>query len=346
MLHFEHDYLAGAHPEVLEALVRANSGPFAGYGQDELSERARAAIRTACGVPDAPVYFFSGGTQVNQVALSFLLEPHEGVIAVDSGHIATHESGAIEHDGHKVITLAGNDGKLEAQALSGYLHAFYAQDAWEHCPVPGAVYISLPTELGTLYSRDELAALWSVCEEFSLPLYIDGARLAYALGELSLEDVAACCSAFSIGGTKAGALFGEALVLSQMPAPRGALGRIKQHGALLAKGWLVACQFEALFSSGLYERLGKRCVAQAKRLRDGARAAGFSCLSSPTNQQFIAMSAAEHEGLSARMGVTVWERSDERVLVRCATSWATTDADIEAACEIFLDVARRAGAAQ
>lgn len=246
------DYSEGAHPRILRALSAVNTQQFPGYGSDALCSGAAHAIQNAIGVPEASVYFLTGGTQTNRTVISSLLHPYEGVLSAQSGHISTHEAGAIENSGHKVIPLPAPDGKLSAAIVRSYLEDFYSDANHAHMVKPGMVYISHPTEYGTLYSHEELEQLHAVTQRYGIPLYCDGARLAYGLAaagtDVHLPDLARLCDVFYIGGTKCGALFGEAVVFCTIPTPAGFTTHVKMNGALLAKGWLLGVQFSELFS--------------------------------------------------------------------------------------------------
>ena len=335
MISFANDYTGGAHPAVLQRLIETNTEALAGYGFDKYSEAAKEKIRAACGCPDADVYLLVGGTQTNQVVIDSLLDECEGIISARTGHIGVREAGAIEYTGHKVITLPGKDGKLSAGAVKEYLSEYYADCGHMHMVYPGAVYISYPTEYGTLYSKKELTELYDVCKEYSLPLYIDGARLGYGLAssecDLTLPELAGLCDAFYIGGTKVGALCGEAVVFTGIKAPRHFVTKIKQHGALLAKGRLLGVQFDTLFTDGLYMKISRHAIDMAMRLKDILAKRGYRFyVDSPTNQQFVILGDEEIEKLSERVGFSVWERYDEsHAIVRFATSWATCEDDIE-----------------
>lgn len=275
MIHFDSDYMAGAHPEILEALVRTNMEHTAGYGNDPYTAEAKALIRKVVGVEDAQVFFLVGGTQTNATVIDGILARHEGVVAADSGHIAVHESGAIEASGHKVLTLPHHEGKLRAEEVERYIEDFYADETYPHMVAPGMVYISQPTEYGTIYSLAELEALGAVCRKHAIPLYIDGARLGYGLkaegADFTLKDVARIADVFYIGGTKVGALFGEAVVVTNPKLLRNLFPLVKQHGALLAKGRLLGLQFGVLFRDGLYERIGEKAVKHAITIRESFR---------------------------------------------------------------------------
>jgi len=335
MLMFESDYTEGAHEEVLEALVRTNRESLQSYGADVYSESAKAKIRSACGCDDAQVFLTVGGTQTNQLVIDALLDAYEGVVACDTGHIATHEAGAIEYTGHKVLTLPHKNGKLEANALRAYLTAFYADENHEHTVFPGMVYISHPTEYGTLYSLDELTALSAVCREYDLPLYMDGARLIYALAaqtDVTLRDIASFCDCFYIGGTKCGTLCGEAVVFPRGNAPKHFFTRIKQHGALLAKGRVTGVQFDALFTDNLYKRIGSHAIGAADKLRAALKEKGYIFfMDTPTNQIFITLDNERLNALKPHASFGFWEKPDAtHTVVRIATSWATRDEDVDA----------------
>ena len=279
MIRFGSDYQEGAHPRILKRLAEVNFEQSPGYGEDEFCAEARRLIREKCAVPEADVQFLVGGTQTNFTLLAAALRPHQGVIAADSGHIAVHETGAVEACGHKVIELPAVNGKLAAGQVSEYCRRHFADDSHEHMVMPGAVYISNPTELGTLYTRGELNALRGVCDHWNLTLYLDGARLGCGLAspenELDLPFLASVCDAFSIGGTKQGALFGEALVLLRDDLKRDFRYILKQRGGMLAKGWLLGLQFAELMRDGLYEELSDHAIHLAMRI--AARAARGQC---------------------------------------------------------------------
>lgn len=331
MLYFDSDYMAGAHPEVLKALVDTNLEHTVGYGNDQYSERARELLRHAMGVEDAQVMFLVGGTQTNATAIDGLLRRHEGVLAADSGHIAVHESGAIEASGHKVLTLPQHDGKVAAEDVASYIHKFYADQTYQHMVAPGMLYISQPTEYGTIYSLKELESLSKVCHDNHIPLYIDGARLGYALtaegADFTLRDIARLADVFYIGGTKLGTLFGEALVVTNSELLTHLFPLVKQHGALLAKGRLLGLQFEAMFRDGLYERIGRHAVAMALRVREAFRSAGYEVvIESPTNQQFFRLPNEVIDRLRERVSFDYWgPRGQKYSVVRFVTSWATTE---------------------
>lgn len=334
-LSFSCDYLEGAHPAILQRLCETNFAQTAGYGTDEYCESAREKIRAACGAPNAEIHFLVGGTQTNATVIDALLRSYEGVIAADTGHISVHEAGAIEFGGHKVLTLPQENGKITASQISALLDQYEDDANRDHTVMPGMVYLSQPTEYGTLYSKKELAAISALCREKRLPLYIDGARLAYALAcpenDVTLRDLAALCDIFYIGGTKCGALLGEAVVIPQPGLIPHFFTIIKQHGALLAKGRLLGIQFDTLFTDGLYLRLSRHAIAMAARLKEvfARHAIPMACLS-PTNQQFVILSPSQYDVLIAQVAFEIWERhADGTLTCRFVTSWATTDADID-----------------
>ncbi|PPT94610.1 threonine aldolase [Xanthomonas arboricola pv. arracaciae] len=331
---FRNDYSEGAHPRLLQALAQASAEQNAGYGTDRHTARAVALIRSAVAQAQAEVHLLVGGTQTNLTAIAAFLRPHQAVIAVEAGHIATHETGAIEATGHKVLTVPALHDKLTPALIQPLLDVH----GNEHMVQPRLVYISNSTESGTIYSRAELEALSRFCREHDLLLYLDGARLGAALtaegNDLDLPTIAALTDAFYIGGTKNGALLGEALVIVTPALQADFRYLIKQRGALLAKGMLLGSQFATLFEDGLFFELAAHANAMAQRLRAGLLAAGAQFTSdSPTNQQFIAVSAAQAEQLARRYDFERWEtRSDGRLVIRFVTSWATTPAAVDRLC--------------
>ena len=340
-LAFASDYMEGAHPRILGRLVETNLLKTAGYGLDPFSDAARTKIRTACAAPEADVFFLVGGTQTNAVMIDALLRPWQGVIAADSGHIAIHEAGAIEFGGHKVLTLPQINGKLAPAAVDACLSAWQKDENRDHMVMPGLVYLSQPTEFGTLYSREELAQISRLCREFGIPLYIDGARLAYALAcpenNVMLPDLADLCDAFYIGGTKCGALFGEAVVIPKHDSLPHLFTMIKQHGALLAKGRIAGLQFDTLFTDNLYSEIGRTAINAAAKIRTALLRKGYRlAFPSPTNQLFPLLENRQAERLSEHIDMSFWERVDENhVIMRIATSWATRDEDISRLINLF-----------
>ncbi|CVH77708.1 Low specificity L-threonine aldolase [Coriobacteriaceae bacterium CHKCI002] len=338
MLHFDSDYLEGAHPAIIERLVATNLDQTSGYGTDEVCERARARIREACEAPDAAVYFLVGGTQTNAAVADQILRPWEGIICATTGHITAHEAGAVEACGRKTLPLPQHDGKLDAAEVRALCEAYWADENREHIVAPGAVYISHPTEYGTVYSLAELEALAQVCRDFGMRLFMDGARLGYGLAvagaDVTLPDIARLCDAFYIGGTKVGALCGEAVVFTRPGLDDHFFTLMKKRGALLAKGRFLGLQFDVLFEQEegpdgtlalRYENAGRHAVELAQRLADGFRAKGYELhLASPTNQQFVVLDDAARERLARHASFGFWERTpDGRTVVRFATSWAT-----------------------
>ena len=333
-LMFASDYQEGAHPAVLRRLTETNGLKTDGYGTDPFCEGAREKIRAACGCPGAAVHFFVGGTQANATVIDGLLASYQGVIAAASGHISTHEAGAVEFGGHKVLTLPPEDGKITAAGIDGLYQSWLADESRDHMVMPGMVYISQPTESGTLYSLGELTEISRVCRADGLPLYVDGARLAHALAcpsnDVTLGDLARLTDAFCIGGTKCGALFGEAVVAPDPALLPHFFTVIKQHGALLAKGRLLGVQFDALFSDGLYLSVGRPAAEAAETIRRGLSAAGFRfAFDSPTNQVFPVVEDGMLARLSETVGFTVWSPFDEgHTVIRLATSWATAPEEV------------------
>lgn len=333
--------MAGAHPEVMRRLVDTNSEATVGYGYDHHTARASDLIRKACNAPDARVHLLVGGTQTNATVIDGLLARHEGVLAADSGHINVHEAGAIEATGHKVLTLPHKDGKVSAEDVDRYIRDFYNDDTYEHMVAPGMLYISFPTEYGTIYSLKELEALSEVCHKAGIPLYIDGARLGYGLAadgnDVTLKDIAQLSDVFYIGGAKIGTLFGEAVVITNPAALPHFTSIVKQHGAMLAKGRLLGVQFEALLEDGLYEKISRETVRLAMRLKEGFKAKGFMpFIDSPTNQQFFTLPNTLIDRLMKDVGLELWgPRGKDESKVRFVTGWQTTDADIDELIELL-----------
>lgn len=341
MLSFESDYTEGAHPKILEKLCETNMEKLPGYGSDPYCESAKNKIRKACGCPEAEVMFLVGGTQTNATVIDAMLEKYEGVLAVQTGHVSVHEAGAIEYTGHKVLELPSHDGKMDAEELEEYLQKFWQDETHEHMVFPGMVYLSHPTEYGTLYSREELKAISVVCQQFHIPLYLDGARLGYGLmsqeTDVTLQVVAKYCDVFYIGGTKVGALCGEAVVFTKKNMPKYFMTMVKQHGALLAKGRLLGIQFDALFTDELYFKISKHAILMAQLLKEGFQERGYEFyLESPTNQQFIVLENEEMERLKEKVSFGFWEKIDDKhTVVRFATSWATQKEDVDRLMEVL-----------
>jgi len=341
MRSFECDYTLGAHPKILEALVQTNMDVLPGYGNDPYTKAAADKIRAACGNPRADVRFLTGGTQTNRIVIDSMLEKYEGVIAATTGHVSLHEAGAIEASGHKVLTVPGRDGKLTADDVEHLLTSFYADGSHDHMVFPGMVYISHPTEYGTLYTRAELEALAAVCRRYEIPLYLDGARLGYGLmsrnTDVTLADLNELCDVFYIGGTKVGALCGEAVVFTHNNAPKHFFTLVKQNGALLAKGRLLAVQFDTLFTDDLYFSISQNAIDMAERLKELFRERGYRFLiDSPTNQQFVILDNEKIDELAQKVRFEIWEPYDEHhKVVRFATSWATVEEDIAFLAELL-----------
>ena len=341
MLSFENDYSEGAHEEILRRLTETNRAQQVGYGEDEYSQSAKEKIRAACQAPDADVFFLVGGTQSNAVVIDSVLHATEGVVSAVTGHVNQHEAGAIEFTGHKVIPLPAHDGKIDAGELRALLTTFYADPSHPHMVFPGMVYVSHPTEYGTLYTAGELEALAGVCREYEIPLYLDGARLGYGLmsegTDVTLPLIAQLCDVFYIGGTKVGALCGEAVVFPRHGAPKRFVTQIKQHGAMVAKGRLIGVQFDALFTDGLYFRVARHAIDMAEKLKQGFMQRGFRFfLDSPTNQQFVILTNEQMEKIGKTIRFSFWERlDDDHCVVRFATSWATRPEDVDALMDVL-----------
>lgn len=336
MTYFQCDYAEGCHPDILQALLETNLQQTPGYGKDDYCEAARAKIRAACERPDADVHFLVGGTQANTTIIASILRPYQGVISADAGHIATHETGAIEATGHKVLALPSADGTITAEQVEAVCRQHAESFTHEHEVQPGMVYISFPTESGTLYSKAQLTALKAVCEAYGIPLFIDGARMGYGLtspkNDLTLADIARLCDVFYIGGTKCGALFGEAVVITNAALKKDFRYFIKQRGGMLAKGRLLGVQFGTLFSNGLYFSICEKAVRQALALRQAFEDKGIEMWgNSYTNQQFPILSEAQMDKLRAQGYVyEVWGPAPtNRFITRFCTSWATLEENIQ-----------------
>lgn len=332
---FESDYNNGAHPLVLQHLIDTNTMQSQSYGFDAWSEQARNKIRTACQCPDADIFFLVGGTQTNATVIDGMLQTYEGVIAVQTAHINVHESGAVEASGHKVITLPSHGGKMDAGELEAWLKAFHADPTLEHMVIPGMVYITFPTELGSVYTAKEIEEILSVCRRYELKLFIDGARLGYGLAssecDFNLSWLAHHCDAFYIGGTKVGALCGEAVVFPRGNAPRHFMNIVKRHGALLAKSRLAGVQFDALFTDNLYQNIAQHAISMAMKVRKLFTDAGIPLRNSSTNQQFVELTNKQMEQLMQGVLFETWEPIDaNNTLCRFVTSWATTEEDLQA----------------
>lgn len=349
MISFESDYINGVHPEILKRIIETNSEVEPGYGFDSHTKNAVAMIRNACGCQDAEIFLATGGTQTNQLVISAVLKSYEGVVAAETGHVGVHEAGAIEYSGHKVLTLPQHEGKIDARELKSYLETFHADGNREHMVYPGMVYISHPTEYGSLYSESELKAISRVCRKYRIPLYLDGARLVYAITssrtDLTLAGIAKLTDIFYIGGTKAGTLCGEAIVFTKKNMPEHFLTIAKQHGALLAKGRLLGVQFEALFTSDLYLKIGLHANLMKDKLLKILKSFNMKFFyESPTNQQFVIFENSLLKELEKEVCVSFWEKYDDtHTVVRFATSWSTTDEDLARLEEILGKLAQREG---
>jgi len=336
MIQFQCDYNEGAHPRILERMLQTNFEQTVGYGEDHYCASAAELIRKACGREDADIHFLVGGTQANATVISSVLRPHQGVICVSTGHINVHETGAIEHSGHKVLALEGQNGLLPASAVREAMEEHLAEDGPEHTVQPGMVYISFSSEVGTVYSLRQLEDLSAVCREYGLPLFIDGARMGYGLAsegcDVTLNDIARLADVFYIGGTQQGALFGEAVVIVNPALKKDFRYFIKQNGGMLAKGRLLGIQFLTLFEDGLYFELSQHAVAQAMRIRDAFVSKGYDFLvDSPSNQQFPILPNDVMALLSKDFKFSVWKRIDAgHTAVRFCTSWATRTEAVDA----------------
>lgn len=337
MLFFVNDYCEGAHESILRRLMETNMEKLPGYGSDHYCQEAKEKIRKACECPQAEIQFLVGGTQTNAAVISSILKPYEGVIAAKTGHVNVHEAGAIERTGHKVLALPEENGKLKAETVKEYLETYYGDENYEHMVFPGMVYISHPTEYGTLYTTKELEALKEVCETYKLPLFVDGARLGYGLSVAEqeetlpkLSDFARICDAFYIGGTKVGALCGEAVIFPKK-APDHFMTMVKQQGALLAKGRVLGIQFDTLFTDDLYLKISKNAIETADCLRNALKEKGYEFfIDAPTNQILIVLENSQMEALKKQVAFDFWEKADDtHTVIRFATSWATKMEDVK-----------------
>lgn len=340
MVQFQCDYNEGAHPLILQRLAETNMEQTVGYGLDPHCENARRLIREACEAPNADVHFLVGGTQANATVIASILKPYQCVVSAETGHINVHETGAIEHGGHKVLALPTEKGLLNAEQIRLTLKAHFDDDSEpEHMVQPGMVYVSFPSEVGTIHTKAELTAIRDVCHQYGLPLFVDGARLGYGLmspeADITLPELAKIADVFYIGGTKQGALFGEAVVITNDALKKDFRYNIKQGGGMLAKGRLLGIQFETLFTDNLYFSMAKHAIDLAMKVRDVLTERGYSFLmESPTNQQFPILTNAQYEELSKKFLVSFWQRMDEEhVAIRICTSWATKPENVDALME-------------
>lgn len=342
MIQFQCDYNEGAHPLIMQRLLESNMEQTIGYGEDHYCNQARALIKQACQSDSIDVHFLVGGTQTNTTVISHTLRPYQGVLTAVSGHINVHETGAIESTGHKVLSIATPDGKLTATQIEEAVLAHQHEDGPEHMVQPGMVYISFPTEVGTVYTLAELESISTICRKYSLPLFVDGARLGYGLcspdSDITLPKLATLTDVFYIGGTKVGALFGEAVVISNDALKRDFRYSIKRHGGMLAKGRLLGIQFAQLFTDNLYMQIAQHAIDQAMRIKSALQAKGIKFLiDSPTNQQFPILSNAQYEELSKKYLFSFWQRVDEEhTAVRICTSWATKSENVDCLIEDIL----------
>ncbi len=333
MIRFESDYTQGATPEIINKLVETNLEMTPGYGVDHYCMSAAEKIKAEINMSTADVHFLVGGTQTNMLFISSVLRPHQGVMCAHTGHINAHETGAVEATGHKVITIESTDGTITADQVRNILDAHYADETHEHIVQPAMVYVSFPTENGTLYSKAQLTELSELCRERDIPLYLDGARLGYGLmsekNDLTLSDIANLCDAFYIGGTKVGALFGEALVITNDEYKKDFRYMEKQRGAMLAKGRLLGLQFDTLFTDGLYYKISAHAASLAKKIRKAFEEKGIELYyDSPTNQQFPILADDQMKALGEEFAYSYWCKADGKNVVRFCTSWATNEEDV------------------
>lgn len=341
MLSFESDYITGAHPEILKRLAETNMEFLPGYGHDIYTDSARAKIAKAMGIDTAEITFLVGGTQTNSIVIAAMLEDYEGVVSATTGHVAVHEAGAVEYTGNKVLEVPASEGKIIIPELEKYLETFFSDGNAEHMVFPGLVYISHPTEYGTLYTKAELTKLSEVCHKYDMPLFLDGARLGYGLAsydtDVTLHDIATLTDVFYIGGTKVGALCGEAVVFTHNNRPKHFENFIKKRGALLAKGRLLSVQFDTLFTDDLYFNISKHAIDMAEKMKKMFTAKGYKFfLNSPTNQQFVILENNKLKELEQKVRFSFWEKYDDNhTVVRFATAWSTTEDNLARLDEII-----------
>ena len=341
MIYFNSDYLEGAHSAIMARLMETNMMQTIGYSEDEICASAREKIKAACHAPDADVHFLVGGTQTNTTVIASILRPWQGVLSAVTGHINCHETGAIESTGHKVITLPTDNGKITAKQIADYVEWHKHDESTEHIVQPGMVYISQPTETGMLYSKAELTEIYNICRAYGLPLYVDGARLGYGLvcdaNDVTLPELARLCDVFYIGGTKVGALFGEAVVIMNPALKKDFRFMMKQRGGMLAKGRLLGIQFDTLFTDNLYFEISHHAIRMAEKLKRIFEEKGYQFyIDSPTNQQFVILENEQMAHLQEKVRFSFWEAYDEdHTVVRFATSWATREEDVAALTELI-----------
>lgn len=335
MLSFASDYIEGAHEKILQRFLETNMEQLGGYGSDPYCESAKAKIKEACNCPEAEIFFISGGTQTNLIVIDSLLKPYEGVISAETGHIHVHEAGSIECCGHKILALPQKEGKIIPAQLEKYLETFFNDENHDHMVFPGMVYVSHPTEYGTLYTKEELTSISNTCKKYNIPLFMDGARLGYGLmskaSDMTLADIASLCDVFYIGGTKVGALLGEAVVFTKNNMPKQFLTMVKMRGGLLAKGRVLGIQFDTLFTDNLYFDISKHAIEMADILKAGLKAKNIPFfIDSPTNQIFVILEDSKKVELEKKVVFSFWEKYDDtHTVIRFATSWATKKENID-----------------
>ncbi|MGN0412472.1 MAG: threonine aldolase family protein [Lachnospiraceae bacterium] len=335
MIRFNNDYNHGAHPEILRALADTNHNSYGGYGKDEWCEKAVKEIQKYLGDADTDIHFLVGGTQTNFIVIASALRPYQSVISADSGHINVHETGAVENCGHKVQTLPGKDGKISAKQIRQLAKEYQESGVQEHITCPGMVYLSFPTEYGTIYSKKELEEISAVCKEYEMYLFVDGARMGYGLAapdnDVSLKDLAKLADVFYLGGTKCGAMFGEALVISNPLLKKDFRSYMKQNGAMLAKGWLLGVQFYTLFRDGLYFEITKKAVDFAMQIKKAFAEKGIPFfVESSTNQQFVVLTASQMKALEKDFIFEFEEKiGEDHFCVRFCTSWSTEQEEVD-----------------
>ena len=339
MYRFNNDYCHGAHPEVLKALVETNDNAYCGYGLDEVCDAAKREIAKYLGDVNADIHFLVGGTQTNYTVISAALRSYQGVVSADTGHIHVHETGAVEHVGHKILALPATDGKITAEQVRNVAQGYADSDVKEHITQPKLVYISFPTEFGTIYTKQELIDISTVCKQYGMYLFVDGARMSYGLaahgGDVTLADLARYADVFYVGGTKCGAMFGEAVVITNDSLKPDFRSFIKQNGGMLAKGWTLGLQFYTLFKDGLYFEIAKKSIEQAQRIKTAFLNKSISMhIDSPTNQQFVEVEQSVADALAKDFyyeneGYT----TDGKKIIRFCTAWSTKDQEVDALVE-------------
>ena len=338
MIRYNNDYNHGAHPEIIRAFADTNDNAYGGYGKDEWCESAKTEIKKYLGDVNADIHFVVGGTQANLIVIASALRPFESVISADSGHINVHETGAVEATGHKVHALPSVDGKITAKQVDEVATDFEESTVPEHITCPRMVYISFPTEYGTVYSKSELCELSDVCKKHGLYLFIDGARLSYGLaaqgGDVTLEDIAKYADVFYIGGTKCGAMFGEAVVITNDALKPNFRSYMKQNGAMLAKGWTLGIQYYTLFKDGLYFEIAKKSIEYASRIKNAFLKKSIPMyIDSPTNQLFVVVDKATADKLAEKYVYELEGKLDDKLIIRFCTAWSTEECDVNSLVE-------------